>query len=186
MSGRPWIGIEVDLEANAAGRRYAKCYETYFDAVSAAGGVPVLVPPTPHVEALVARLDGLVMPGGDDLHASEWGESQRPCARFIEVDGRRLSAGKALLQAALGRGLPFLGVCYGMQLLNLLRGGSLIQDLPQEVPEAQEHSGPKHGVEVVGETRLAEVVGAGVHEVNSRHHQAVGRWGEGWAEREGL
>ena len=72
----PLIGIEVDLEANAKGRRYSKCYETYFDAVSAAGGAPLLVPPMPRPQAErgLETLHGLVVPGGADFAAEDWGE----------------------------------------------------------------------------------------------------------------
>ena len=177
----PLIGIEVDLETNAKGRRYAKCYESYFDAVAGAGGVPVLVPPAGQAaqERLLGRLDGLIVPGGDDFHASEWGEEQRPCPRFTPSDERRLRDGRRLVERALELGRPFLGVCYGMQLLALIARGSMVQDIPDEVDGALPHSGPPHGVQVVPGTLLSRLTGGGRIEVNSRHHQAVREPGRG-------
>jgi putative glutamine amidotransferase len=179
---RPLIGIEVDLEATASGRRYSKCYETYFDAVVAAGGAPVLVPPSPAEvqEQVLARLDGLIVPGGDDFHAEEWGEVQRPCERYAASDPRRLDAGKRLVAKALELGRPYLGICYGMQLLPLLAGGALVQDIPDEVEGPLPHSGPPHPIEVAAGTLLARLTGAGTVQVNSRHHQAVREPGLGY------
>ncbi|RMG16652.1 MAG: gamma-glutamyl-gamma-aminobutyrate hydrolase family protein [Planctomycetota bacterium] len=181
MNAPPRIGIEVDLEATEAGRRYAKCYEAYFDAVLAAGGTPILLPPCPPpaLGAQLACVDALVVPGGDDFHAREWGEEQRPCERFVEVDPRRLAAGRRLLEAALAQGLPVLGVCYGMQLLCLVRGGRLVQDIPQEVACPLDHDGAGHPLEVEPGTLLAALLGGERAEVNSRHHQAVREPGDG-------
>ncbi|MBL4846971.1 MAG: gamma-glutamyl-gamma-aminobutyrate hydrolase family protein [Planctomycetes bacterium] len=172
----PLIGIEVDLAATESGRRFAKCYESYFDAVSDAGGAPLLVPPSPAplLRRALGALDGLVVPGGDDFHASDWGEDQRPCERFAPSDARRLKQGRLLIGLVDELQLPYLGVCYGMQLLNVVRGGALIQDIPDEVEQPLDHRGPAHGVEVSPGTLLARLVGAGTtHTVNTRHHQSV-------------
>lgn len=170
----PLIGIEVDLDATPRGRRFAKCYETYFDAVSAAGGAPVLVAPAPDaaLARLVGALDGLVLPGGDDIDACEWGEVQRPCPRFVAVDERRLSAGKRLVTLALERGLPLLGVCYGAQLLNLVTAGTMLQDIADERPGAMDHREGSHELTVTPGSLLARLLGPGPVVVNTRHHQA--------------
>jgi putative glutamine amidotransferase len=177
----PLIGIEVDLEANAKGRRYAKCYETYFDAISAAGGAPLLVPPMPRAQAelVLSRLHGLVVPGGDDFAAEDWGDVQRPCPRFTPSDARRLTASRQLIQVIIERRLPFLGVCYGAQLLNLALGGTMHQDIPDELPDALTHSGPEHTITVEPDSLLAELLGSCEVTVNSRHHQANLLCGEG-------
>jgi putative glutamine amidotransferase len=177
----PLIGIEVDLAATDAGRRYAKCYEAYFDAVSAAGGAPVLLPPAP--DAALARtleaVQGIVVPGGDDIAAEEWGEAQRACPRFVAVDGRRLDHGKRLLRLAIDRGVPVLGVCYGAQLLNLVAGGTMVQDIADEQPGAMDHRAGTHEVEVVPGSLLARLVGGSSVTINSRHHQANREAGRG-------
>lgn len=177
----PLIGIEVDLEVTPSGRRYAKVYEAYFDAVSDAGGAPVLVPPGRDgaSAALLAALSGLIVPGGDDFHAEEWGEVQRPCPRFVAEDARRVAHGKDLVRRWLATGRPFLGVCYGAQLLNLGLGGSMLQDIALEVPGALGHQGGEHPIEVVPGTRLAELVGAPRVLINSRHHQSNKEPGRG-------
>ena len=178
----PVVGIEVDLEPSPSGRRYAKCYEAYFDTVADQGGVPVLLPPLTDPAALRRQLgliDALVVPGGDDFHASEWGEEQRPCPRFTPSDPRRLEAGRRLVGTTLELGLPFLGVCYGEQLLALLRGGTLVQDVPDAFPEAVDHRAD-HALRVEPGTLLARLTGGGEGlTVNSRHHQAVREPGAG-------
>lgn len=178
----PLIGIEVDLEANARGRRFAKCYESYFDAVSAAGGAPVLLPPTTSAGALARVLDGvdgIVVPGGDDIAAEEWGEVQRACARFVAVDARRLDHGKRLLSGALERGVPVLGVCYGAQVLNLVAGGTMVQDIADEHPQAMDHRTGAHEVTVTPGTLLARLLGPAPVVVNTRHHQSNREAGRG-------
>jgi putative glutamine amidotransferase len=177
---RPLIGIEVDLSATPAGRRFSKCYESYFDAVTDAGGAPLLVPPTSAaaLPRVLSVLDGLVSPGGDDFHASAWGEEQQPCERFVASDERRIEAGTRLLRAVDAAELPFLGVCYGAQLLCLLRGGTLVADVPDAYPECIDHRS-SHAVELVEGSALARVAGEGPHEINSRHHQAVREPGRG-------
>ena len=169
----PLIGIEVDLDVTPTGRRYAKCYESYFDAVAAAGGAPLLVPPAGEgaCQRALEALHGLIVPGGDDLAAEEWGEVQRPCPRFVAEDGRRLAHGKDLMRRWLALGRPFLGVCYGAQLLNLALGGTMVQDVPDEVPGALAHAAGAHAIEVHPGTLLHRLVGARV-EVNTRHHQS--------------
>lgn len=178
---RPVIGIEVDIAATESGRRYAKGYLSYVDAVLLGGGVPLLLPPM-HDEALdlaLERLDGVLVPGGDDIAAEEWGEVQRPCPRFVAVDPVRLERGKRLLGRALERQLPVLGVCYGAQLLNLVAGGTMVQDIADEVADAADHRAGTHEVRVEAGSLLARVLGRTVTTVNSRHHQANREPGRG-------
>ncbi len=153
---------------------------SYLEQVTAAGGVPVLLPPVPGVAAAVSRLDGLILTGGGDIDPGRYGE---PCdPRTTRVSEPRDAAELDLLDAALGAGLPVLGVCRGMQLLNVARGGTLRQHLPEEAGH-----GPlpgafgSHPVRVAPGTRLAAILGAngaGV-DVPTAHHQAVGTLGDG-------
>jgi len=181
MGQRPVIGIEVDLETNQKGRRYAKCYETYADAVVAAGGAPLLLAPAPEdaLARVLSLVDGVIVPGGDDLAAEEWGEVQRPCPRFVATDARRLDVGRRLMRLVLAADLPFLGVCYGAQLLNLALGGTMVQDVPDEVPGCLEHAGTPHPIDVAPGSLLADLLGATRVEVNSRHHQSNREPGRG-------
>jgi putative glutamine amidotransferase len=176
MSARPRIGISLDADESAT--RY-ELKRTYVDAVLGAGGLPILLPfvPPDEADAYLAILDGLVLSGGAfDVPPALYGEERRPeCGPLIpERTGTELH----LLRSALASGLPVLGVCGGMQLLNVALGGNLHQDLPADAgirghQQPAPKDVPSHEVDVVAGTRLAAIVGAGRLHVNSTHHQAV-------------
>jgi putative glutamine amidotransferase len=138
-------------------------------------------------DAFFERLDGLVLPGGPDPHPSRWGEPVHPAT---VVDEARDSLEYAVLAGCIERGIPVLGVCRGLQVINVALGGTLIQDLP---PGPLDHRGPAdrtllaHHVRLREGTRMA-AISRGTHlRVNTAHHQAVGRLGDrlvasGWAE----
>jgi len=176
VSARPRIGISLD--ADEAKVRY-ELKRTYVDAVLAAGGLPILIPfvAPDHADEYLTLLDGLVLSGGAfDVPPALYGEEARPvCGPLIP---ERTDTELRLLRAALAGGTPVLGVCGGMQLLNVALGGSLHQDVPTDLGidlHQQPHPKdvPSHDVEVVAGTRLAALVGAGALRVNSTHHQAV-------------
>jgi len=160
----------------------------YVQHVSAAGGIPVLLPPLPGVAAAVSRLDGLILTGGGDIAPGRYGEAPHP--RTTRVSEPRDAAELDLLGAALDAGLPVLGVCRGMQLLNVARGGTLCQHLPEEAGHASvPGTYGSHPVQVASGTRLAAILGdgAGGLDVPTAHHQAVDALGDGlvataWAE----
>jgi putative glutamine amidotransferase len=148
--------------------------------VSAVGHPPV-------DDAFFADVDGLVLPGGPDPHPSLWGEPVHPTTL---IDEPRDRIEYALLDGCIERGIPVLGVCRGLQVINVARGGTLVQDLP---PGSVEHRGPAdrsvlaHGLRVLEGSRMAAICGGTELRVNSAHHQAIGRLGEdllacGWAE----
>jgi putative glutamine amidotransferase len=154
--------------------------DSYVRQVAAAGGIPVLLPPLPGVAAAVSRLDGLILTGGGDIHPGRYGEPAHP--RTTRVSEPRDAAELELLDAALGAGLPVLGVCRGMQLLNVARGGTLCQHLPEEAGHApQPGTFGSHQVRVGPGTRLAGILGAdgASLDVPTAHHQAVEALGDG-------
>ena len=156
----------------------------YVDAVEAAGGRALLVPPSAGgVEETLDVLDGLILSGGADLDPASYGAEAHP--ETSDVRPERDSAELALLEAALARDLPVLAVCRGSQVLNVALGGDLVQHLPEVVG----HKGHKHtpgvfadhDVDVLPGTKLHEVIGEHAP-VKSHHHQGYGRLGDGLRE----
>jgi len=125
-------------------------------------------------------LDGLLIPGGGDFAPPK---PYPAGVAFALVPAEQLARDAALLDAALARGLPVLGICYGMQLLAQRAGGSFVYDLPTERPGAEAHRlpepGGRHAIEVSAHSRLGELLGTRALEVNSAHHQAVLEPGRG-------
>ena len=152
----------------------------YAEQVAAAGGVPVLLPPVPGIGAAVSRLDGLLLTGGGDIDPGRYGAQPHP--RTSRVSGPRDAAELEVLDAALAAGMPVLGVCRGMQLLNVARGGTLRQHLPSDAGHTPAPGTfGAHPVRVAAGTRLAAILGvngAGV-DVPTAHHQAIDRLGDG-------
>lgn len=142
----------------------------YADALRLVGIEPVLVTPGHSAE----EVDGLVLSGGTDLDPALYGQEMDP--RADPPDRERDALEQKLLREALERGLPVLAICRGFQLFNVTHpGGTLVQHM-------EGHRIPNHGThhaEIYRGTKLAAIFGAGVHAVNSRHHQAVDRPGQG-------
>ena len=158
---------------------------TYLEAVQHAGGVPVVVPPLPTemVGAFLDRVDGLCLSGGPDIHPAAYGAE--PHAALGPTEPRLDAFELELVRAADERGLPVLAICRGAQLVNVARGGALHQHLPDVVGEGVHHrqaiaaSQPTHPVTVAPGSRLAGLFGRGRTDVNSFHHQAASRMGDG-------
>ena len=178
---RPRIGVTLD--ADEGGARY-QLKASYVEAVLAAGGLPILLPHAPEsAAAYLALLDGLVVTGGAfDVPPELYGEARRSACGPTRP--ARTAFEKDVLEAALAARLPALGVCGGMQLLNVVRGGTLYQDLVADAGlSGHEQPAPKdvpsHEARVAPGTQLAALVGAGPLLVNSTHHQAVREPGAG-------
>jgi putative glutamine amidotransferase len=157
----------------------------YPRAVDEAGAVPVVIPPMAvrDLDELLDRLDGLLISGGPDVDPSFYGAAPHPCLGPTEpeLDAFELE----LVQRADARGMPILAICRGLQVLNVARGGTLVQHLPDEFGEEVQHrqTAPgrvaTHAVRLEPGTRLAAMLGAGDVQVNSFHHQAIADLGRG-------
>jgi putative glutamine amidotransferase len=157
----------------------------YVDSVHAAGGRALVVPPClDAIDETLAVLDGLVLSGGIDIDPTQYGADRDP--RTDPAQRHRDEAELALLAAALDRDLPTLAICRGFQLLNVVRGGDLVQHLP-EIVGSDRHREEKgafseHPVEVKAGSRLASIIGERHDGVASSHHQAVAKVGSGLVE----
>jgi putative glutamine amidotransferase len=156
----------------------------YVDSIERAGGRAVVIPPAEDdLEVTLDALDGIVFSVGADVDPLHYGADAHP---ETDIPQTRRDAGEmALLRAALERDLPTLAICRGFQLLNVVRGGDLIQHLPEHVTNDVHKQVPGefavHPVEVKEGSRLGAIVGA-TPEVTSHHHQALGRVGDGLVE----
>lgn len=157
----------------------------YLRAIEAAGGLPVVLPPlaSDALEPLLEHLTGICLSGGPDLGPETYGEERHPELGPTEDDVDRFELGIARL--AWRRQLPLLAICRGAQALNIVRGGTLVQHLPdlddKSVGHRQEAPGDQltHQVEIQPGSLLASVMGTGSATVNSFHHQAVNTLGRG-------
>jgi putative glutamine amidotransferase len=166
----------------------------YVDAVAKAGGLPMLVPPSGAAapDALLDRLDGLILAGGADIDPTTYAQARHPQTAGMRSD--RDAAELPLAMAALGRDFPVLGVCRGAQILNVARGGTLIQHLPDVV--GHEGHRPEPGVYGTHRVRLAQTstlggLLGGSSIVRSYHHQGIAAIGSdlvatAWAEDDSI
>ena len=183
-TGRPYIGITMRHELETERFYLARHYG---EAVAAAGGVPVHIPLIPDrdlIKAFVEGLDGVLLPGSaSDVDPLRYG--REPHARLGPVHPLRDETDLLLLKEVEERRLPLLAICFGMQVWNVHRGGSLIQDIASEVPKAYKHEqgAPRdrrsHRVRIGPESLLAGLAGEVSVLVNSHHHQALEQIGEG-------
>lgn len=180
---KPIIGIGTDVQSPSGERERAFVYLTYVEALRRAGAIPVLIPPQPENAAeLVNELDGVLLAGGFDCDPSLYGEDPHPTVE--PMDTRRQMNDVTLAKAARDHGIPVLGICLGVQVMNVAAGGSLVQDIASQVETEIEHASEpedraRHEVIVEGGTTLSNILGERELTVNSSHHQAIGRIGEG-------
>ena len=173
---RPLIGLTIGPSQTEPS--YLRLRSTYSHAVEAAGGLPVLVPPLDDSAALIEllqRLDGIVLPGGLDVDPSEYGETPHP---LTEVNRRLDDLELAVARWAGQSHVPTLGICRGQQLINVALGGSLIQHIEGH-HQPGSRSDLAHGLRIAPDSRLAHIMAATDCQVNTHHHQAVGRLAPG-------
>jgi putative glutamine amidotransferase len=183
--GRPIIGITGELEA-ARWRNWIReavvSPVSYTRAVERAGGTPIVLPPVPSssIPSLIARLDGLLVAGGRDVDPSLYDEA--PHDQTDLPDHRRDRFELLMVRAAIDADLPFLAICRGMHVLNVARGGTLIQHLPDRLGNESHRPDPvkltTHDVQIRDGSKLAGVLG-GSAPVPSFHHQGINRLGTG-------
>ena len=174
---RPVIAIVVSLDRK--GESYVGG-RAYVDAIEAAGGVPLLLPCSDDEDMasqLLARVDGLLLPGGPDVDPVHFGEE--PTHNYTRIDPQRDSVEIALAKLSLREDIPILGICRGIQVLNIAAGGDIYQDLASQREGTLIHDQkaprwyPTHAVEVSHDSKLFAILGQSSLRVNSYHHQAV-------------
>jgi putative glutamine amidotransferase len=190
MADRPVIGLCAALERAQWGAWDTPAHllpREYADAVQRAGGIALLLPPDPrtmeHPDELLDLLDALMLAGGSDVDPAAYGAE--PHAETIGTNPERDAFELALAARAIERDMPFLGICRGMQVLNVARGGTLLQHLPES--HGHEHhrrnpgtfDGNDHLVRLDDASLAARAAGESSHRTLSHHHQAVDRVGDG-------
>lgn len=167
---KPLIGVSVSNTMKATCTR----------SIELAGGIPVIIPETSDpllIDQTVAMLDGLLMSGGEDINPAYYGEEK--AEKCETINDARDTYELLLLKKAMDRNVPVMGICRGMQLINVAMGGTLYQDLPSEKPSEITHRQmenflqPAHDVMLEPDTEVARIFGQMKFGVNSRHHQAV-------------
>jgi putative glutamine amidotransferase len=175
---RPRIGITMRIELETDRFYLARHYS---EAVAAAGGDPVhisLIPDSEYIASVMSAVDGILLPGSDsDVDPLRYGHEPRPA--LGSVHPIKDETDLLVLDEIEARGTPLFAICFGMQILNVHRGGTLVQDIPSDLPQAIKHQQgaprdrPSHAVRLLPESNLAVLRKAEQALVNSHHHQAV-------------
>jgi putative glutamine amidotransferase len=181
---RPLVGIGCEFERHPEHRvrDQSVLFRSYTDAIAAAGGVPVVIPVVEDraaLAAMVERLDGIVFPGGEDVPPAIYGQAPHPTSKPMTREAYELHA--ALTELVMEHRKPLLAICAGQQIVNVVFGGTLIQDIASQTGTRVRHHtfgpghDPSHGIEVDPSSRLCNILGQRRVRVNSAHHQAVDR-----------
>lgn len=175
---RPRIGITMRLELETNRFYLARAYS---EAVEAAGGAPVhisLIPRAEYISAVMDQLDGVLLPGSDsDVDPLRYGHEPHPMLGSVHYVKDETDC--LVLAETERRNIPVLGICFGVQILNVTRGGTLVQDIPSQFPSAINHrqGAPRdrrsHRVRFLEGSLLHRIIGADSALVNSHHHQAI-------------
>jgi putative glutamine amidotransferase len=197
---RPTVGICAAIEQARWGpwdQDAMLTPRTYVDVVAEAGGLPILLPPeqttTGSPGELVDRIDALLLTGGADLDPASYGGDAHP--EIVRTRPERDRFEMALARESVERDVPVLGICRGMQLLNVARGGTLVQHLPDELGDERHEPTPgrfaEHSVRLESGSLAAGAAGAELLTVKTHHHQGVAELGDGlvatgWAQEDDL
>lgn len=183
----PIIGFTLDFEEGGGYSKYPwyALRDNYTHSIAKHGGAPIALPhEVGPVEAYLDMLDGLVITGGNfDVPPEMYGDTSQHAKTSTKP--RRSQFEWAITKGAIERKIPILGICGGQQLLNVILGGTLIQHIPDTVPNALPHEQPNprheagHEVAILANTKLYEIIGKPSASVNSAHHQAVAKVAEG-------
>ena len=180
----PIIGINLDTSGSEENPRFVLSSD-YVDAISAAGGIPLLLPSVQDAEALkrqVALCDGFVFTGGKDIDPAKYGET--PHESGNPLHSRREEYDFALVQEVINRRKPFLAVCLGCQEVNVAMGGTLVQDIPSETSTTIDHKQKAeryeltHSIAITSPSKLANLLKETSISVNSFHHQSCEKPGK--------
>jgi putative glutamine amidotransferase len=178
----PLIGLTTYRTTNAANHPILALGENYVQAIAQAGGLPVLIPLgllEEQLDGLLAQLDGILFSGGGDVDPEIYGMDSAPQVNGVDPDRDRVEI--RLVKNASSKGLPFLGICRGLQVINVALGGTLYTHIADQHPQALKHDyypdWPRdylpHTVRVAPESRLAAILGVANPGVNSLHHQGI-------------
>ena len=162
------IGITTEIESE-----HFRIKHRYVDAILKSGGVPMLLPPVDNPKIYAGEIAGLLIPGGDDLDPSYYNEEKLPRVKLVSKE--RSGFEMALLKEMVKLRKPVLGICYGMQLINVAFGGTLYQDIESQLKVAINHKTDYHMIVITENRFLRE----GRFSVNSTHHQAIKEPGKG-------
>jgi putative glutamine amidotransferase len=188
MQSKPLIGVNADYRsAKKDSPAFSYVCAGYYDCITKAGGIPVVVPPLESerdLGAILDQLQGFVLVGGADLDPRRDGFMLHPSVRTLET--RREVFDRTLMRLIADRRLPVFGVGVGMQLLNVTMGGNLFLHIPEDLPTALPHKdlqdpAHRHGLSVVPGSLMERVYGDGEIRVNSLHHMAVDEVAPGFA-----
>jgi putative glutamine amidotransferase len=181
---KPIIGIGSDVQHLEGERDRAFAFLTYVESLRRAGAIPVIIPPQPENAAeIMEELDGILLAGGDDCDPALYSDERHPSCTDL-MDARRQANDLALAKFARQHRIPTLGICLGLQMMNVASGGTLIQDIDSQFEtEIQHVSRPenraRHDIIIEQGTKLSTLLPAVECNVNSSHHQAIGRVAEG-------
>ena len=173
---KPAIGI---FPSYSDEKNYIYLKNLYFDEVMNSGGIPVIIPVTDDVDIVsetLKHIDGLILSGGWDIDPEYYSEKNK--GKSENISAVLDKAESILIKLAIEADVPILGICRGMQALNVFCGGSLYQDIPSEYETQTIHTKTKpdvafHNITVLPDTLLSEIIGTGEVKINSYHHQAA-------------